>query len=128
MLINKPYRLAFLKFGQSYLSQEDFSVILADAWISTENPNSYPDLTRRELVAMFKSADAMEMMSEEERETLNRLGEEFTVYRGVTPYNEKNIRALSWTTDYDKAKWFAERFGENGTVYEARIRKEHIFA
>lgn len=128
MLLNKPYRLTFLKFEQPYLSQKDFSIILSDAWISSENPNMHPDLTRRELIAMFKAADAKELMSQDEQETLNRLDEEITVYRGVTSYNAKNIRALSWTTDYKKAKWFAERFGESGTVYEARIKREHIFA
>ena len=27
-----------------------------------------------------------------------------TVYRGVTPYNAKNIRALSWTLDRETAE------------------------
>lgn len=30
MLLNKPYRLTFLKFEQPYLSQKDFSIILSD--------------------------------------------------------------------------------------------------
>ena len=31
--------------------------------------------------------------------------------------------------DYDKAEWFANRFGEeDGTVYEAEIEKAHILA
>lgn len=49
-------------------------------------------------------------------------------YRGVTSYNAKNIKALSWTLDRDTAEWFAYRFGEEGTVYEAQIQKEHILA
>lgn len=81
MLVNKPYRLAFLKFGQSYLSQGDFSIILVDAWISSENPNMDPNLTQCELVDMFKSANPMELMSQDEQETLNRLDKEVTVYR-----------------------------------------------
>ena len=51
-----------------------------------------------------------------------------TVCRGVTSYNAKNIKALSWTLDRDTAEWFAHRFGEEGTVYEAQISKEHILA
>ena len=27
-----------------------------------------------------------------------------------------------------KREWFARRFGKNGTVYEAQINKEHIYA
>ena len=49
-------------------------------------------------------------------------------YRGVTPYNQKNVKALSWTLDRQTAEWFAHRFGEEGTVYEAQIKKEHIHA
>ena len=42
--------------------------------------------------------------------------------------NAKNIKALSWTLDRDTAEWFAHRFGENGTVYEAQIQKKYIYA
>ena len=38
------------------------------------------------------------------------------------------LRALSWTLNYDTAEWFSKRFGEDGTVYEAQIPKEHIYA
>ena len=57
-----------------------------------------------------------------------RIPEDTYEYRGVTPYNAKNISALSWTLDRKTADWFAHRFGEEGTVYEAQIRKEHILA
>ena len=67
-------------------------------------------------------------MDEEERTAHQALEDTVTVYRGVTPYNAKNIRALSWTLDRKTADRFAHRFGEDGTVYEAQIRKEHILA
>lgn len=51
-----------------------------------------------------------------------------TVYRGVTSFNADNVKALSWTLDQETAEWFAHRFGEDGTVYEALISKEHIYA
>ena len=35
-LINSPYALAFLRFSEPYLSKEDFSSILADAWMMSE--------------------------------------------------------------------------------------------
>ena len=50
------------------------------------------------------------------------------MFRGVTSINSDNLRALSWTLDYETADWFAHRFDEDGTVYEARIDKAHIFA
>ena len=67
-------------------------------------------------------------MDADELRQLQELDETVTIYRGVTPYNQKNIKALSWTLDRDKAEWFAHRFGEDGTVYEAQIDKEHILA
>ena len=56
------------------------------------------------------------------------LPETLTVYRGVTSHNSRNIKALSWTLDRDKAEWFAHRFDENGTVYEAEIDKKYVLA
>lgn len=51
-----------------------------------------------------------------------------TVYRGVTSYNAQNVKALSWTLNREVAEWFAHRFGQNGTVYEAQVKKENIYA
>ena len=128
MLVNKPYGLTFLKFSEPYLSQEDLSRILSSAWVMSENPNADSNLTKRRLVSLFRSADPSVLMDEDERQMLTDLEGTVTVYRGVTSYNAKNIRALSWTLNYDTAKWFASRFGEHGTVYEARVYKEHILA
>ena len=38
------------------------------------------------------------------------------------------MKALSWSLNQETAEWFAHRFGENGTVYEAQIDKKHIYA
>ena len=127
-LINSPYALAFLRFSEPYLSKEDFSSILADAWMMSEYANRDANVSKEQLVSMFKQADRTKLMNEVERTQLDALADPVTVYRGVTDYNAKNIRALSWTLDYDTAAWFAHRFGEDGMVYQAKIKKEHIFA
>ena len=64
--INKPYTLTFLKFAEPYLSKEDFSKILGDAWVRSENPNDDPNFTKRDLIAMFKRADKQSLMTEED--------------------------------------------------------------
>ena len=127
-LINSPYALTFLRFSQPYLSKEDFSSILVDAWMKSEYANRDANVSKERLVSMFKQADRAKLMSDMERTQLDALADPVTVYRGVTAYNAKNIRALSWTLDYDTAVWFAHRFGEDGMVYQAQIKKEHIFA
>ncbi len=127
-LFNNPYRLTFLKFAQSTLSREDFSFLLLCAWISSENPNQDANVSRRELIAMFHKADKNVLMTGEERRVLATLEDRVTVYRGVTSYNGKSIRALSWTLSKRTAEWFSQRYDTDGKVYEAEIEKKYIFA
>ena len=128
LLVNNPYALTFLKYALPHLSRTDMSRILASAWTMAEYPNLDVNLSKRQLVSLFKAAAPDALMDEEERQELADLESPVTIYRGVTPYNEKNVRALSWTLNYDTAKWFANRFDQTGTVYEAQVDKEHIMA
>ena len=128
MMTNKPYGMTFLKFATPHLSKEDFSAILSDAWIRSENPNDDPNLPQSKLVEMFASADKSYLMTVEEKQVYDELPTVVTVYRGVTSYNAENIKALSWTLDKDVAEWFSKRFEEDGTVYEAQIHKNHVLA
>ena len=127
-LIEKPYVLAFLKFAAPHLSKADFSTILADAWIRSEQPNHDPNLPRSRLLAMFRAADPAILMDDEERKMLNTLGDAVTVYRGVHSAKSNGVNAMSWTLDQETAAWFAGRYGRQGFVYEAKINKEHIHA
>lgn len=128
IMMNKSYGLIFLHYAKSYLSNQDYSEMLSNAWIQAENPNSDINVSKSELKQMFSYADSEYLMSDEERDELARLDSPVTVYRGVTSYNSDNIRAMSWTLNYGTAEWFSKRFGEDGTVYEAQISKEHIYA
>ncbi len=128
LMLNKTYGLAFLKYAKRDLSGKDLSELLADAWIRSESPNMDANVTKGELVAMFEQADKVALMTEQERKLLSEFNDTVTIYRGVTSYNAKNIKALSWTIDKKKAEWFAHRFGENGTVYKSQISKDKILA
>lgn len=126
--ITNSYAFGFLKYAQPHLSKDDLSQLLAYMWVHTEAPNSDPNLSKTKLVSMFKAADPTVIMDDEDYLQFRMPDENLTVYRGVTSFNADNIKALSWTLDPDKAFWFAHRFGENGTVYEAQISKEHVYA
>ena len=126
--ITKPYRLTFMKYAGQYLSEKDFAEMLCSAWITSENSNSDVNVSQSELLRMFRSADKSLLMTAEERKRLDELDDPVTVYRGVTPYNAKSVKAMSWTLDYEKALWFAKRFDSDGTVYTAEIEKSHILA
>lgn len=128
MMTNKPYGMTFLKFVAPYLSDGDFSQILSDAWIRSENPNSDSNLSTEDLVSMFELADKIHLMSESEKRIFDELPAVLTIYRGVTPYNSDNVKALSWTLDKDVAEWFSKRFDEEGIVYKANIHKNHVLA
>ena len=127
-MITKSYSLAFLKYAAPHLSSKDLSEMLADVWVRTESPNNDPNMSKNRLLSLFKKAQPQFLMDEDEYEAFQKLDDTVTVYRGVTSYNAKNVKALSWTLNYDTADWFAHRFGEDGTVYEAQIDREHIYA
>ena len=67
-------------------------------------------------------------MDKEELQVYEELPDLVTVYRGVTPYNAKRVKGLSWTLDRDTAEWFAHRYRSHGQVYQAQIEKAHIHA
>lgn len=126
MLIQKPYYPAFFKFASNYLNSQDFASGLAYIWTITEFPNHDANVSLNEFLNFFKKAEKDKLMSQEDLEAYNAFPEKVKVYRGTCL--EATTKALSWTTDIDKARWFAERFGDNGKVYEAIIDKKDIFA
>lgn len=126
--ITKPYLLGFVKYAAPSLSNEDYAKVLTDAWIRSESPNNDPNLSRRKLLSMFQAADPMVLMDAEERAQLESFDDTVTVYRGISTSKPGSVKALSWTLDREVAQWFADRYGRQGTVYEARIDKKHIHA
>lgn len=128
MLITKPYKLGFFKHAAPLLSEQDAALFLSQSWIISEAPNLDPNWSKRELVSLFRAIDPQKLMNDEEYTLFQGLDNVVTIYRGVTSYNAKNIKAMSWTLNRDTAEWFAHRFGEDGTVYEAQIEKKHIYA
>ena len=128
VMVTKPYRLGYLKYAVPFLSEQDAASLLTWAWTSSGAPNSDPNLSKAEMLGLFRSIDAQKLMDEEEYRRFQGLDDVLTVYRGVTPHNAKAVRALSWTLDQRTAEWFAHRYGEHGTVYQAQIKKDHACA
>lgn len=128
LLLTRPYRFIFLKCTMEYLDKKDFSNYLIDTWINDEYANMNANVSKTELLQFFKIASKEYLMDEYEFDIYNGLEQEITVYRGVTDYNRKNVKALSWTVEKEKAKWFSKRFKENGYVYMAKINKNDVLA
>ena len=127
-LITKSYLLAFLAQTAGALSEADIASILPDVWMRTEAPHNDPNVSRADMIRLFRLSDPAMLMDEKEYRIWQELDDIVTVFRGVTSYNAANIEAFSWSLNRDVAEWFAHRFGEEGTVYEAQIPKERIFA
>lgn len=121
LLIRKPYKLVFLKYTKEWLSLKDFSTQLIEAWTIDEYANNNINVSKNTLRTYLKNADKKHLMTKEEKSYLEKIDDVVTVYRGLTEYNQNNIKALSWTLDKNKAIWFATRFSN----YQENIKKEH---
>lgn len=67
-------------------------------------------------------------MNEEELLIFNNLEDNVTIYRGVDMTTGHPIKGLSWTPDISIARFFANRFSEEGTIYKSVIKKEDVLA
>lgn len=127
--IRKSYRLTFLKYIEKYLSEKDFTELLADAWVSSENPNQDVNVDIPTLTKWFKKSDKRLLMVEEDYQVYISLAPEIKIYRGVAV--GRNPKGLSWTQSYKEAEWFANRFNtadQKGYIQEATIKKENVLA
>lgn len=118
----KQYRIPLLIDSAIYLSEDDYSRILAEAWVMTE----YSNMSAQDIVSMFSVSSPSALMTSQEYEYFQQLGNELTIYRGVT--NQNSVDAPSWSLSYETANWFAHRFGHGAQVYMAHIKKEHVYA
>lgn len=127
LMLNRPYLLYFLKETQNYVSDADLAEALRGFWTSIEYISGDVNVKPDEMVKMFKRADKNILMSKEDKAVFDGFEEEVTLYRGVTSYNKKNKKALSWTLDYKKAVWFAKRYtSSEREVWEVTVSKKKI--
>lgn len=114
--MHKPYKTLYFKLVADALSKEDYNDLLASIWVGTENVNQDINVKISEWVKFFKKADKFIMMNEDEIAVYNKFSEyeRIRVYRGVGV--DRNPNGMSWTVNYDKAEWFARRWGD-GDIY-----------
>lgn len=121
--IHKPFHLPLLLSLKDELNRDDFSVLLKDIWVNTEFPNQNgKDI----LIDSFLYANREKLMTSKEKEELDKLSNPIKVYRGLQ--KDANRLGLSWTTSKEKARWFANRFENNGEILEGIIDKKDVFA
>lgn len=60
-------------------------------------------------------------MDKDEYEAYQMLPNTVDIYRGIA--SKSNPNSISWTTNFETAKWFANRWNKNGYVVKAKIFK-----
>ena len=126
ILFHKPYILTFLKYIVDALDEEDLGRVLKNFWQSIEFPNSSGGVSTKVLVSWFKKANKENLMGAEELELIRNLPDTVTLYRGVSKYNQKNTKALSWSLEKEIAESFATRFDDEGELWTIQIPKKRI--
>jgi hypothetical protein len=122
----RPYRLEYFTEIQNRMTDEDYWSILASIIVDSENLWQYDTLLRMLLCNPMRMSSRHLLMDENEREALVALPEEFTIWRGC---RWQNRFGLSWTTDKDKAIWFAKRLGcEKPRLHSGTVAKPDVIA
>jgi len=135
MLIEKPYRLAWLEENYDLITDDEaYYEFLKDAYTQSEFPMNgfyeYEDL----LKLFWHKNNPRLMMDKDELSFYNQLPKEITIWRGVRvedELDEENI-GFSYTLDKERAIWFAKRFSQDGKgrpmLIEAKVDKDKILS
>jgi hypothetical protein len=106
-LHERPWRLtAFMSLdADGWLGDEDYWRLLGSIWTDSENIWQMRD----EWIEVLSSDRPGRefLMDEDDQREYDVLPDTLTVYRGAA--RNVNEDGLSWTLDYEKASWFAQR-------------------
>jgi hypothetical protein len=126
-LHERPFRGEAILDVSAQMSDQDYWSLVGHTYQDSENIEELPDLWRKLLCAQRDQRHAM--MDESERQFLNGLPEQITVWRGVNSLSELDL-GYSWTIDERIAHWFAGRLngGMPGYVCKGYVCKEQVVA
>ncbi len=123
ILIHKPFRIPIFVLLIDFLSEEEYNKNLIQLWTETEFPHQNGIEL---LINLFDKSKHKYLMNKNEKKVFKEMPNKITIYRGI--FGEGKIKALSWTLDKEKAKWFATRFKEKGRIFKSIIEKKYIYA
>lgn len=126
-ILNKPYRLYFLYLIKDYVSADDMGTYIETIWTTVEQISVGKDFTKDQVLELLYMCNRSNIMNKSDKAVLKGLPEEVIIYRGVGSHVGE-VKGLSWTLDIGIARFFANRFDNDGQVYKATIHKKDIFA
>lgn len=118
-------RISLLKFVEHYKSIPKEQLVDVFQSVYTRQEVGFHLLDEELINYVFSYKELSEERNERMKELLEEVGnvEEVTIYRG----SYDDIRdGYSWTTSYDDAHFFANRFDKNGTIFEGIVRMSDI--
>ncbi len=126
-LHERPYRFEALT---EYITDYDFDRH-PDFWktvghVWTDSENIYESFEDWQWIWDSIAVNRESAMSNEEQAEFAVLPDTLVIYRGVEPQGTE--LGMSWTTDRDKAVWFARRFNGRGKVLKTEIAKSSALA
>lgn len=125
-ILDRRYFFDFLKCIEKWLDEIDMAKILSEHWQRIEYISCNTIVSTKKIIRWFKFANKKTLMGKDYR-VFSRLADEIIVYRGVSDYNKKNKKAVSWTLSKEKAIWFANRFDNTGKeVWKLKVSKKHL--
>lgn len=118
----RPYRMAVLErlWNRKRISIDELRDILIDTWTDTECPQRNQEIP----VMLFHAAGFLS----DDPERWEDLSDEITLYRGVDGELELTADGPSWTLNLKTARFFAYRYGAEGTVYRYTAKKSEALA
>lgn len=123
-LHERPYR--FWAVQQHNLFSE--TRLLGQVWVESENIwQNLADWMIYFADLMKQGDERLRLMNDDDLEIYKALPESVTVHRGHQ--GNRNKQGLSWTTDKERAEWFARRFdGPDPRVTSGVVAKSDIIA
>lgn len=124
----RPYRFQALLDAQNWDLESDaeWFEVAGSVWVDAEGPGINAEIWRS-MVFCSDSPNLFHVMNDEEFEEFRKLPETITAYRGCgTKQHTRN--GLSWTTDRDKAIWFAKRYRHTGWLAEVTVKNTAVAA
>ena len=125
LFVAKPYK--FYKFLeiQTKLTDKEYWETLRETFITTHHQTHQID----DWISCFKSErqEKESLMDEDDLDFYNQLPDRIKIWRGAN--SEDFVKGLSWSTDKERGKWFARRFGHiygEFLLCESTIEKEGI--
>ena len=102
--------------------------IIGQLWMDSENIYEMMDRWEKLLFDPKRSAYRYKMMDPEDRATLRTLPDTIEIYRGT---KNPSHQGFSWTTDYEVAQKFAQRYalpGQGCYITKGAVDKKNVIA